>query len=77
MHQRLAKSKPFAGKLSSGCDGYSRRCNQFCSSAPSGKNLIAGLQHAFQEVEAEFLNIAGREGLRDGTTAVVALVQAS
>jgi len=52
MHERLHKSKAFAGK-----------------------DLIAALQHAFNEVETEFLNIAGREGLRDGTTAVVALVQ--
>jgi len=52
MHQRLTKSKAFAGK-----------------------DLVAALQHAFHEVETEFLNVAGREGLRDGTTAVVALVQ--
>ena len=30
---------------------------------------------AFHEVELEFLSIAGREGLRDGTTAVVALLE--
>ena len=30
---------------------------------------------AFHETEREFLNIAGREGLRDGTTAVCAVIQ--
>lgn len=40
-----------------------------------GKDLGLALQQAFHDVETEFLNIAGREGLRDGTTAVVALVQ--
>ena len=33
------------------------------------------MRHAFQECEAEFIRIAGREGLRDGTTALVALVE--
>ena len=32
---------------------------------------------AFHEVETDFLHIANREGLRDGTTAVVALVEES
>lgn len=41
----------------------------------AGNDLVAALHHAFHEVETEFLNMAGREGLRDGTTAVVALVQ--
>lgn len=39
------------------------------------KDFIKALQQAFHEVELEFLSIAGREGLRDGTTAVVALLE--
>ena len=35
----------------------------------------ASSSQAFQETEREFLNIAGREGLRDGTTAVCAVIQ--
>jgi len=45
------------------------------SSAYKGKDLVKALQQAFHDCETEFIAIAGREGLRDGTTAVVALVQ--
>lgn len=45
------------------------------SSAFKGKDLAKALQQAFHDCETEFIQIAGREGLRDGTTAVVALVQ--
>lgn len=38
-------------------------------------DLALALEQAFHEVETEFLKIATREGLRDGTTAVVALVE--
>lgn len=39
------------------------------------RDTTSGLQQAFHDCEAEFIQIAGREGLRDGTTAVVCLVQ--
>ena len=45
------------------------------SSAFKGKDLVKALRQAFHDCETEFIQIAGREGLRDGTTAVVALVQ--
>jgi len=45
------------------------------SSAFKGKDLAKALQQAFHVCETEFIQIAGREGLRDGTTAIVALVQ--
>ena len=38
------------------------------------KDAVQGLQQAFHDCEAEFIQIAGREGLRDGTTAIVALI---
>ena len=38
-------------------------------------DLSKALQQAFHDCETEFIQIAGREGLRDGTTAIVALVQ--
>jgi len=50
--------------------GYLTRSKGF-----KGKDLLSALQQAFHECETEFIQIAGREGLRDGTTAVVALVQ--
>jgi len=40
-----------------------------------GRDLLTALQQAFHDCETEFIQIAGREGLRDGTTAIVALVQ--
>ena len=45
------------------------------SAAYKGKDLVKALKQAFHDCETEFIQIAGREGLRDGTTAVVALVQ--
>ena len=103
MHQRLSKSKAFAGEpapsLSRGFlswlvtrqrrllshRGWAHRGGRTAllarqlltrsARSRAGKDLVAALQHAFHEVETEFLNTAGREGLRDGTTAVVALVQ--
>ena len=45
------------------------------SSSFQGKDLVKALKQAFHDCETEFIQIAGREGLRDGTTAVVALVQ--
>ena len=45
------------------------------SAAFKGKDLQKALRVAFHDCETEFIQIAGREGLRDGTTAVVALVQ--
>ena len=45
------------------------------TSAFKAQDLELALEQAFHEVETEFLKIATREGLRDGTTAVVALVQ--
>ena len=45
------------------------------SSAFKAGDLVKGLRQAFHDCEAEFIQVAGREGLRDGTTAVVALVQ--
>ena len=45
------------------------------SSAYKNGELGKALQQAFHDCETEFIQIAGREGLRDGTTAVVALVQ--
>ena len=41
-----------------------------------GRDLVKALHSAFHECESDFIAIAGREGLRDGTTAVVALVEA-
>jgi len=38
-------------------------------------DVVKALRQAFHETEREFLNIAGREGLRDGTTAVCAVIQ--
>ena len=38
------------------------------------RDIATALQQVFYETEREFLNIAGREGLRDGTTAVVAVL---
>jgi len=67
-----------------GHGGY--RAAQFCaehmqgyltkSKAFKARDLVKALQGAFRECEAEFIAIAGREGLRDGTTAVVTLVEA-
>ena len=37
---------------------------------------MKALHQAFHDCEADFIAVAGREGLRDGTTAVVALVEA-
>ena len=45
------------------------------SSGFKANDMISALRQAFQETEREFLNIAGRESLRDGTTAVCAVVQ--
>ena len=45
------------------------------TSAFREKDLQKALRQAFHDCETEFIQIAGREGLRDGTTAVVALVQ--
>ena len=39
------------------------------------KDYLGALRQAFHEVETDFIKIAGREGLRDGTTAVVALLE--
>jgi len=50
--------------------GYLTRSKGF-----KAKDLLSALHQAFHDCETEFLQIAGREGLRDGTTAVVALVQ--
>ena len=44
------------------------------SKAFQAKDAVPGLQQAFHDCEAEFIQIAGREGLRDGTTAIVALI---
>ena len=44
------------------------------SSAFKSRDFVKALQQAFHDCETEFIQIAGREGLRDGTTAVVALV---
>ena len=44
------------------------------SKAFLAKDAVQGLQQAFHDCEAEFIQIAGREGLRDGTTAIVALI---
>lgn len=44
------------------------------SKAFQAKDAVQGLQQAFHDCEAEFIQIAGREGLRDGTTAIVALI---
>ena len=40
------------------------------------KDHCAALEASFEQVEKEFLGLAERDGLSDGTTAVVALVQA-
>ena len=39
------------------------------------RDLREALTQAFYDCESEFIQIAGREGLRDGTTAVVCLVE--
>lgn len=39
------------------------------------RDYAAGLLQAFSEVERDFLALAERDGLSDGTTAVVALVE--
>jgi serine/threonine protein phosphatase PrpC len=44
------------------------------SKAFQAKDAMQGLAQAFHDCEAEFIQIAGREGLRDGTTAIVALL---
>jgi len=46
------------------------------SSPFKGRDLGKALHQAFRDCEADFIALAGREGLRDGTTAVVALVEA-
>jgi len=51
-------------------EGYLTR-----SAAFKARDLVKALHSAFHECESDFVNIAGREGLRDGTTAVVALVE--
>ena len=46
------------------------------ASGPFGHTTrLPSRAQAFHETEHEFLNIAGREGLRDGTTAVCAVIQ--
>ena len=51
-------------------------CERFVNSAAFKKlDIVKALKQAFHQTETEFLNIAGREGLRDGTTAIVAVVQ--
>lgn len=46
------------------------------SSGFRARDLVRALQDAFRDCEADFIAVAGREGLRDGTTAVVTLVEA-
>ena len=45
------------------------------SAGYKAKDLLKALRQAFHDCETDFIQIAGREGLRDGTTAIVALVQ--
>ena len=45
------------------------------SSGYKANDLVKAMREAFHATELEFLNIAGREGLRDGTTAVCAVIQ--
>ena len=45
------------------------------SSGYKANDIAKALREAFHATELEFLNIAGREGLRDGTTAVCAVLQ--
>ena len=56
-------------------DGMHERLVKSESFGGGGRNLMKALRDAFHAVESEFLGIAGREGLRDGTTAVVVLVR--
>jgi serine/threonine protein phosphatase PrpC len=51
--------------------GYLTRSSHF-----KARDLAKALHEAFRDCEADFIMVAGREGLRDGTTAVVALVEA-
>lgn len=53
------------------------RMQGFLTASPAFKHhdLKQALLQAFSDCEGEFIQIAGREGLRDGTTAVVALVE--
>ena len=44
------------------------------SSGYKANDIVRALQEAFHATELEFLNIAWREGLRDGTTAVCAVL---
>ena len=53
-------------------EGYLTRSSSF-----KGRDLVKALSEAFSNCEADFISIAGREGLLDGTTAVVALVEES
>lgn len=50
--------------------GYLTRSKAFAA-----RELIGALRQAFHDCETDFIQLAGREGLRDGTTALVALVE--
>lgn len=66
-HLRPQRAASFAAEK---MQGYVLRSKAF-----KGKDFLAALQQAFHDCETDFIQLAGREGLRDGTTALVALVQ--